>query len=342
MTDGRPLRVGLAGLGRFGRMHAEALAALPGLELAAVCDPAAPADGIPHGAERCETFADLLATPNLQAVEIVTPDALHESMVEEALEAGLHVFVEKPLATTYAQGRRLAQLAERLGRWLQVGFILRYEARHAHLKELIRSKELGQLTLLRLKRHSPQSWYRDYGHAVHPMLEATIHDIDLCLWYVGRPCRRVYGLDRSFLGAGEAPDTSLAVLEFEEGPVAVITASWLLPPGAPHNTLGGTIDAELEVIGTRSTARIDFLRSGYSVWGPEGTRLPDTSAWPRVHGDISGALQAQLADFAACVREERSSTVASAADAVEGLAIVEAIQRSAREGRPVDLQELRP
>lgn len=337
-----PLRVGLIGLGRFGRLHAEVLATLPGVELAAICDihpqtlaEAAAKFGIPIHSSDYEAL--LSGTTALDAVFIATPDPLHAPMVKFALEQGLHVFVEKPLALSYHEASSLARMAREAGRRLQVGFVLRYEPRHIYLKEQIQAGRLGRLATLRLKRHAPQAWFRAYGHTVHPMLESTIHDIDLCIWYIGASCQRVYAVDRSFLGLA-GPDTSLAVLEFEGGTVAIVDASWLLPAGAPQTTLelGGTIDASLEIIGTEATARLDFLNPSLSLWTGEGTAYPELNLWPHLMGSVRGALREEIADF---IRSE-PSPIASVDEAVAGLAIVEAIQLSAREQRPVQMIEV--
>lgn len=341
------VRVGLIGLGRFGRLHTEILASLPEVELAAVCDvrPEALTEvatefDVPI---RVSDYEVLLAgTAVLDAVLIATPDPSHAPMAKLALERGLHVFVEKPLAMSYDEASVLARTAREAGRHLQVGFVLRYEPRHAYLKEQIGAGRLGHLATLRLKRHVPQAWFHTYGRTVHPMLESTIHDIDLCVWYIGSPCQRVYAVDRSFLGL-DRPDTSLAMLEFEGGTVAVVDASWLLPAGAPQTTpeLGGTIDASLEIVGTEATARLDFLNPSFSVWTREGTAYPELSLWPHLMGSVRGALREEVTDFIHSVRTGQASTIASVDEAVAGLAIVEAIQLSAHEQRPVQLTEVK-
>lgn len=340
------VRVGLIGLGRFGRLHAEVLASLPEVELAAICDirPEALAEvgdalGVPTRSSDYETL--LAGAAALDAVLIATSDPSHAPIVKLALERGLHVFVEKPLAVSYHDAFTLARTAREAGRHLQVGFVLRYEPRHAYLKEQIQAGRLGHLATLHLKRHVPQAWFHTYGQTVHPMLESTIHDIDLCVWYIGTPCRRVYAVDRSFLGL-DGPDTSLAMLEFEGGTVALVDASWLLPAGAPPTTLelGGTIDAALEIIGTEATARLDFLNPSLSVWTSEATAYPELSLWPRLMGSVRGALREEVTDFIHSVQTGQASSIASVDEAVAGLAIVEAIQLSARQQRPVQLTEI--
>lgn len=345
MTTISRVRVGLVGLGRFGRLQAEVLASLPNVELVAACDVRPESfDEVAWGSAapaRYNSYESMLAECDLEAVFIVAPDALHEAMVTLALRRGLHVFVEKPLAETYRAAYALAEAARAAGRLLQVGFLLRYEARHAFLKEQIQAGKLGQLATLRLKRHGSVAWYYSYGHTVHPMLEATIHDIDLCVWYAGTRCQRVYAVDRSLLDR-EGPVASLAMLEFEGGAVALVDANWLLPAGAPQTTLelGGTIDASLEIIGTQATARIDFLNPSFSMWTASGTAYPELSAWPRIMGTVRGALRDEIVDFVQCVAAGERSRIASLPDALATHAIVEAAIRSAREQRPVMLDEI--
>jgi predicted dehydrogenase len=340
----RTLRVGLAGLGRFGRLHAAALATMPGARLAAICDPnpdARAAVGDRHGVTaRYDAYEAMLEAGGLDAVFIVTPEPLHEEQARLAIDRRLPVFLEKPLAFSAAEGAAIVAAAEIAKLPLQLGFVLRFEPQHAMVREAIAAGRLGPLVSLRVKRNCSRDWFPDYGDRVHPVYETSIHDIDLLLWYVGAPCARVHAVERRISGR-RYPDGCWALLEFANGVVAQLETSWFVPAGAPANVLTpdwrGTIDAELEVVGQSGTARIRLLDSGFAIWQPDFTAVPETGLWPEAHGQIGGALRAEDAHFLASVRSGQPSTIASAVDALAGLRIAEAIVESARRGKPVDL-----
>ena len=339
------VRVGLVGLGQFGQLHASILHHLPTANLTAVCDivPEKVDDiATRYGVENRYTDYDaMLNEVALDCVFIITDEALHAEMALKAIERGLHVFVEKPLATTYEEGKRVAAAAEKAGTLLQVGFILRFETRHAFLKEQIQSGAFGRLATLRFKRNCSKEWFIAYGHRVHPVYETAVHDIDLCLWYVESACQRVYATHRSMLGL-ENPDTCVALLQFANGTVAVVETSWLVPRGAPDTVgsswgLSGTIDARLEIVGTERSAQLEFCSPVLSVWSDQMTHYPELTAWPRLFGQTVGALREEVSHFVSCVLENRPSPIASVADAVEGLKIAEAIIASAERNEEIVL-----
>jgi predicted dehydrogenase len=172
------------------------------------------------------------------------------------------------------------------------------------------------------------------------MYETAIHDVDLHLWYAGSPVSKVHALERNVSGM-RFPDGCWALVEFASGAVGMIETSWLVPEGAPANVVTpdwrGTIDAELEVVGTSGTSRIRLLDGPLSFWSAEFTAVPETGLWPAVSGMIAGALREEDAHFLQRVRAGAPESIASVSDAVEGLRVIEAIVASARDGRTVEL-----
>ena len=132
------VQVELAGLGTFGRQHANILAGLEGVELAAICDPRP--ESVAWVAERYNVpgryvdFKEMIAGEPLDAVYIVSPEPTHTEMELAAFERGLAVFVEKPLAMTYEDGQRVVEASSRAGTVFQVGFVLRFDPHHAFLQ----------------------------------------------------------------------------------------------------------------------------------------------------------------------------------------------------------------
>jgi predicted dehydrogenase len=339
------VRVGLAGLGRFGKLHAAALGSLDGVEIAAVCDPqpekvAAMRVRHPEVAGFAE-FEAMLDGAELDAVFIVTPEPLHAAQALAALAHGIPVFVEKPLGTTAAEGAQVTRAAASAGLPLQVGLVLRFETQHGLLKLRIAHGHLGRIVSLRAKRNVSRAWFPSYGDRAHSVYETSIHDIDLLLWYASSPVVRVRAVERNLSGL-RYPDGCWALLEFASGAVGILETSWLIPDGAPANVVTsdwrGTIDAEIEVVGEHETGRIRLLDAPLSMWSGEFTALPESGLWPEVGGAIGGALREEDAHFIARVRNGAPESIASIADAVAGLRIAEAIIAAAERDETVTIE----
>ncbi len=338
------VRVGLAGLGRFGKLHAAVLQRLAGAELVAVCDPRpdeiaaviARNDGVAGFAD----FQAMLDGIDLDAVFIVTPEPLHPEQALAAISRGIPTFVEKPLAITAAEGERIAEAAAEAGVPLQTGLVVRFDVQHALLKAQIARGDLGQVVSLRTKRNISRAWFPEYGYRAHPIYETAIHDIDLLLWYTASPVKNVQAVERHVSGL-RYPDGCWALLEFASGAVGFVETSWFIPAGAPANvvtpTWHGTIDAEIEVIGELGTGRIRLLDGPLSLWSPDYTAMPETGLWPEAGGAIAGALREEVTHFIARVRDGSPESIASITDAVSGLRVAEAIVQSAGSGSAVTL-----
>jgi predicted dehydrogenase len=332
MESPQQVRVGLVGLGRFGKLHAAVLGELPGVELAAVCDPqpdeVAALVALHDGARGFTDFEEMLSDAHLDAVFLVSPEPFHEEQALAAIARGIATFTEKPLAMTASAGERVAAAAAAASVPLQVGLILRFETQHAVLKSEIDRGAMGQVVSLRAKRNVSKSWFPDYGDRAHTIYETTIHDIDLLLWYANSPVTRVQALERHRSGL-RYPDGCWALVEFASGAVGILETSWLVPAGAPANvvtpTWRGTIDAEIEVIGEVGTGRIRLLDAPLSLWATDFTAAPETGLWPEVGGSIGGALRVEDAHFIDRVRRGAPESIASVADAVMGLRVAEAI-----------------
>ncbi len=339
------VRVGIAGLGRFGKLHATVLGEMAGVELVAACDPqATEVAALTSRHQQARGFADfetMIDEADLDAVFIVSPEPLHTDQVHAALARGIATFVEKPLAMTAVAGERVAAAAAAAGVPLQVGFVLRFDTQHALLKSRIADGALGQIVSLRAKRNVSKTWFPDYGDRAHSVHETIIHDIDLLLWYASSPIVKVQAVERHLSGL-RYPDGCWALVEFASGAVGILETSWLVPDGAPANvvtpTWRGTIDAEIEVVGVAGTGRIRLLDTPLSLWSAGFTAAPETGLWPEVSGSIGGALREEDTHFIDRVRRGAPESIASVADAVMGLRIAEAIIASAASGTVVTIE----
>ena len=173
-----PLPIGVCGVGHFGSLHAQKLAHLPEAELRGLYD--IDPDVAKNAANLCgckafDHFGALLS--ECRALVIATPAVTHASLAERALLSGVHVLVEKPLATTKADAARLVALSERLNLTLQVGHIERFHPQVRALKQRFSKQKPAHLSFARTVRPSPKN--RDVG----ALLDLMIHDLDLALWF---------------------------------------------------------------------------------------------------------------------------------------------------------------
>ncbi len=336
------VRVGVIGLGRFGRLHARTFTEL-GCTLAAVCDPDAEALAGVDVEARFTSVEAMLAEAELDAVSIVSDEPTHGEVALRCLEHDLAVFVEKPLATRLDEAQVVASEAERRGRPVMVGNISRFDARYAMLRRQVEQPGFGRVALVTARRNFSTAWFASYGSRVHPVFESMVHDLDLALWFLPGPIRRVYAQSLASGAADtDVPDVLVATLTTADGALAVLQSAWLAPAGAPSTLappfdLEGTIDAQIDVVGTERAGRVDAMAAGVSVWGPEGTTVPDVGLWPEIHGRMAGALRDELAHFVECVRTGTNSPIAPLADSVQAVALADAIVRSAESGEPVEL-----
>ncbi len=210
------LRYGVVGCGHLGRFHAEKIAAIENVVLTAVFDiipEKTTATAQKNGCRKCRDIEEFL--DHVDAVSIVVPTESHFVETKRALDAGKHVLVEKPIATTEAEGRELTELAARKGLKLQVGHIERFNPAFEGLSLLPgppRFIEGHRLTQ-----------FSSRGLAVPVISELMIHDLDLLLTVVKSPVQEVHG--SAVAVVSDQPDIANARIEFANGTVANLTAS---------------------------------------------------------------------------------------------------------------------
>jgi predicted dehydrogenase len=210
------IRIGVLGAGHLGRIHIQQLREIPEWELVGFHD----LDPVRREAITAEFGIPAFADPDelvalVDAVDIVTPTLTHHALATSAMEAGRHVFIEKPLVNTLEEADALVQLAARTGLKVQVGHVERFNpafqaARpHLHQPLFIETHRLAQ--------------FNPRGTDVSVVLDLMIHDIDIVLHVVGSPLEQVHASGVAVVS--DTPDIANARLAFANGCVANLTAS---------------------------------------------------------------------------------------------------------------------
>ena len=316
------LSVGLAGLGYWGPNLARNLDDLPGLELTWICDrdEDALARVTPRfpDAKRTTRFEDLLEDASLDAVAVATPVVTHFELAREALVAGKHVFVEKPLALSSTLGEQLVALAEERGLVLMPGHLLLYHPGVAKLKELVASGELGRFLYVYGNRQNLGQIRRDEN----ALWSLGAHDLSVILHLVEEEPIEAWARGESFLNPG-VEDVVFCFLRFPSGVVAHMHLSWL----DPHKI------RRMTVVGDRKMAVFDDMELERKVTvydkGPE--RRADTwGEWQARTGDISipkisnaEPLRLECEHFLGLLRGEGDQLAAARA----GLSVVRTLEQ---------------
>jgi predicted dehydrogenase len=168
--------------------------------------------------------ADVFADPEVQAVLIATPISTHHGLAKAALQAGKHVFVEKPLAASTAEAIELMSLADTTGLTLMVGHTFVFSPPVRKVKEIIDSGELGDVHFVSSQRVNLGLHQKD----VSVLWDLATHDLSILYYWLGEPAARVGATGRACVRP-QVPDVAFVSLHFASGPVAMVHVSWLSP-----------------------------------------------------------------------------------------------------------------
>jgi predicted dehydrogenase len=323
---------------------------IPGVSLVAVAD---------ASEETAQIAADLLAVPargvtallddeTVDAVIIAVPNFLHAEVCSQALSAGKHVLLEKPMALTTAEAMQMGRLAEQTGRVLMIDHIQRFMEIFTELKSLLDHGDLGTPVAVSVARrddlHRSPGWLRQRQLVGGVLFQSGYHEFDLVSWLLGSEPIRVSSTSAPVSIADELdhPDMIVTELRYASGAVAQV---W--------NCMSDPLPSYTGVVtGTEGTAEFDLYRAKLTwrrrggqpqerIWEPADRWAP--WAWSSSGGIAAGeieALRALFIEFAASV-EARSAPVVSAADGARATQVAQAAYISIEDDSPVELP-LRP
>jgi predicted dehydrogenase len=252
------------------------------------------------GVHTCSSFQDVLDDPAVDAVSIATPPSTHYALVERALEAGKHVLVEKPLATTVAEAERLVDAADRRGLVLMPGHTFLYSPAVNKVRALIDSDELGEVYFVTSSRMNLGIYQPD-----GVINDLAPHDLSILLYWLERPVCMVSASGATVFQDG-VPETAFLTLSFEHGPTANVQLSWL----APHKVRQTIIVGSKRMIVYDDAATDGAIRiydRGFDFTEPatfgeyQLTYRSGDMVVPRL--DAAEPLGLELADFARAVLE---------------------------------------
>jgi len=327
------LRVGVLGSGFAAReLHLPVLSSLSGVEVSAIF-------GIPYEdalmlARRfkipkvTDDWRSVVHDSSIDVVLVATPTYTHRAIAEEAIKAGKHVMLEKPIALTVKDGEELVKAYEAGGVKLMVAHCLRFWPEYVRARELMMAGRVGEPRVARAYRLSshPGRWFRFQELSGGVAVDMSIHDLDYLRWTLGE-VKRVYAVGGTYSSdSATSIDHFMATLEFENGAVAYVEGSWAMPRNFPFTTY-------LEIAGTKGLLTVDnqststieaYIDNSYYRYGPI----------------YRNAYYLEWVAFLDWLNKGVKPPI-EPSDAVEALRLALAINKSITEGRVVNPGEVR-
>ena len=348
MSD-KEVRIGVIGTG-MGRLHMQAYSEVPGVRIAAVCDlnePEAQSFAQKYGAERTfRDYRDMFAMDGLDGVSIAIPNFLHATVSMAALDAGLNVLCEKPMATALDDAEAMIEKMHKTGKRLMVHMNSRFRDSNLALGALAPRGALGEVyygraSMIRRRAvptiHFPPTgimgrgpWFLDREKAgVGALMDIGVHAYDLMWWFMGCPkpisvsastFRKLYDKEAADKGVKfDVDELASAFIRYETGATAFVDVSWAAHQAPEWN---------VRVCGTKAGILLDpptIFRDDDGVL--ESTKVEATGA----------KQQSPQAHFVDCIRNPEKQLISSGDEAFQVVRVLDAIRRSAQSGQEVTL-----
>lgn len=355
----KKIKTGLIGCGKVADTHAHAYMNIEGSEFTAVCS---------HHIEKARAFADkygiraydniteMICTEGLEAVSVCTPHPVHVQNCLEAANAGCNVVVEKPLATTKADCLKMIEAGKANHVQIATLFQRRLYEPCQRIRRAIDDGKLGKIILgdvTMLGWRSPEYYTSDpwrgswKGEGGGVLPTQACHQLDLMLWFMGSEIEEVYGVYRNFNHPTiEVEDTAVAIIKFQNGALATVTASNSQNPAQYgkvriHGDSGASVGVQTDGGAMFISGMTTITESPYNdMWSIPGEaemidqwKEEDREAFFR-HDPAEYYHQLQLEQFVNDIAEGRPCKV-SAEEGMKSVALIEAIYESSRTGKPV-------
>jgi predicted dehydrogenase len=290
------------------------------------------------GCEPVPSFEAAIEHPHVKGVLLVTPNYLHAEQAIACAQRGQHIFVEKPIADTLADGRAIEAACHTAGVTLLVGHAFRRLGAARKVKQLLEANALGTVVLAEANFSlpgtlTPDKWrsYRDTCPG-GPLLQLGVHHADTMQYWLG-PIRRVQGSFARLATQAEIDDIGTVLLEFESGARGTLSSSYVSPKSFYLRLYGSEANLHYE--------------TDMSIWpkaelmdGATRLTLQTKSGWESLTFEPQDMLVEELDEFARCIRGDTVPET-GAKEALAALQVIRGAIDSHERGRVISIQELK-
>lgn len=322
------LNAAVIGVGNMGRHHARVYSELPSVKLVAVADP-----NEKIGKEIAEKFnckyyksyKEMLKNEEIDLVSIAAPTKFHKEISLDCIDAGKHILIEKPIASTVNEAKQIVQRAKSKGIKFTVGHIERFNPAVLKLKEMIDEGKLGEIVMISTFRMGPTPNQIKDANVV---IDIGVHDIDIMNWLFGKLPTRVYAQGGKAL-LKNCDDHCEAFLDYGHGS-GLMVSNWITPLKVRKLTVSGKkAYIELNYI----TQEIDFYESNvqfsYDDFGDFLIKFSDSQEKKVIKVKNIEPLKAEIVAFIKSITNNEKPAV-TAREAIDALAIAQKIAHQIR------------
>ncbi|WP_086315343.1 myo-inositol 2-dehydrogenase/D-chiro-inositol 1-dehydrogenase [Enterococcus sp. 7F3_DIV0205] len=339
------IKVGIVGLGRLGKVHAQNLAEnVQGCQLVAACsfvqeelDYAVTELGVQ---ETYKDYETMVKSPTIDAIFIVSPSGFHCEQIQLAMKQGKHVFCEKPIGLDLAEIKETERVIQsRPDQVFMLGFMRRYDDSYRYAKQLVEAGELGELTLIRCYSIDPSSGMESFvkfagaSDSGGIFMDMSIHDIDLVRWFTKKEVSKVWAIGKNAAypeldEVGEL-ETGAAMMQMENQAMAILVAG--------RNCHHG-YHVETELIGTKGMLRVAAApeKNLVTIMDEHGVVRACSQDFPERFRE---AFVNEAKEFIACIREKRQPQV-SANDGLQSTKVALACKQSFETNELIEIENL--
>lgn len=334
------MKFAIIGFGGLGKVHystiPEVFRRVKDIQLVAICDIDESAfhvqkkinletDSVDLDLSAYHLYTDvdeLLEKEDIDFVITALPTCIHEKIAVKAMEKGIHVFSEKPMALNYEQGVHMLETARKNNVKLMIGQCLRFEAPYVVLKNMILSKEYGEVVFAEFNRISPlvvwssQNWMLDESKSGGAALDMHVHDVDFIQWMFGTPKAVT-----SFANNRICKHSTICTTYHYDDKLVISRGDWGMPQCFPFSQ-------EYTVRFERAT--VILSRSGIKLYPEDGVAID-------IPVPVSTHMADEMEDFICCIREDRESQMNPPESSLLSLRIALAEKESADTGKTIAL-----
>lgn len=337
------IKIATIGLGRLGMLHTAHLYAMPNVDLKAsfaLDDEQLAYAKQQYGVTPYKDWKKMIEAEDLDAIIITSPTGFHPEMTIYAINAGLHVFCEKPMGLDLDEVQKMVDVVNKHPKQIfQLGLMRRFDASYQEAKRLVDSGAFGDILYLRGYGIDPWKNYEGFkkfatdNDSGGVFLDMCIHDIDLVRWFTGKSPVEAYAVGNTIVDPSLVKiheyETGVATLRFENNVVATLVGGRC----AAHGN-----HVELEVMGTKGWIRVGQDSNPYytTLYTEQGIVRPYAQSF---QDRFAQAFQSELEAFVIAIQEGKPSAFAAKVeDGLATLQIAKACQKSSEEGKLISLR----